>query len=557
MVRLSMDFLKRVFLFFVLTTFIPLYAQLSPGALNKVHANLEGVENCTKCHQVGKKLSPDKCLSCHLLIKEERESHKGLHGQAAYKKCGDCHIEHQGRNTDLIYWKGGQEQFDHALTGFRLEGAHKKLKCRQCHNSKNIRNPSKLLKNKKNLNHTFLGLQKNCLSCHIDEHRGQFSNKKCLDCHIMDGWKPAKKFDHAQTKYPLTGLHQKLKCERCHPVAHDKPIGKDLSYQVFKIRNFQTCNQCHKDVHDNKFGKKCSKCHTTEGWKKYKKSNFDHNLTDYPLLGKHKNVRCEACHGSTKTFKIKKFKYCSDCHKDYHQGQFLNTDYGNHCERCHNVQGFSPSTFTIQDHQKTHFPLKGAHKAVPCIDCHKPFLIGKIKTLQFHFKTENCIDCHQDKHNGETQKWMAKAGVAQKKQCIFCHKETSWQDVFFNHNLTHFELTGKHQKVNCKNCHKPDKNGNIRFSGLKSNCASCHDDQHLGQFADKHGETRCERCHSTQNWQATKFDHNRMSRFQLTGAHKKVACKACHLKQNIGNRKVVRYKPLATTCESCHGKKIK
>lgn len=552
-----MDFLKKTFLFIVLTTLVPLYAQLSPGALNKAHADLEGVENCTQCHAVGQKLSADKCLACHQPIKMEREQHQGLHGQPAYAKCERCHIEHQGRTVDLIYWKEGRDNFNHAQTGFILKGAHQKLKCRQCHNSDYIQNPSLLTTNKKDLNRTFLGLQTNCLSCHIDEHRKQFSNRNCLDCHSMDGWKPAKKFNHRYTQFPLTGLHKIVTCDRCHRIAENKPIGKDRSYQVFKIKKSQKCIQCHQDAHSRKFGKKCSTCHTTQGWRKYKKSNFKHDLTDFPLSGKHRNVSCKTCHHSSETFKINKFRYCSDCHEDYHQGQFSESKDGVRCERCHTVQEFSPSNFTLKEHQAGRFPLTGAHKAVPCIACHKPFRLRNVQTLQFRFKTFTCETCHQDKHDGETKKWMAKAGVTQQKQnCTFCHSEISWQTVTFNHARTPFKLTGKHKQTACINCHKADGNGAVRFSGLKTNCASCHEDQHEGQFVSKNGNTSCERCHSTKNWLAEKFDHNRMSRFTLTGAHKKAACKACHHPQQIGKRQVVRFRPLATACESCHGEKV-
>ena len=42
-----------------------IYAQLSPGDLTKAHANLEGLSNCTKCHELGDKVTNTKCLDCH------------------------------------------------------------------------------------------------------------------------------------------------------------------------------------------------------------------------------------------------------------------------------------------------------------------------------------------------------------------------------------------------------------------------------------------------------------------------------------------------------------
>ena len=94
---------------------------------------MEGIENCTKCHTSGKQLSADKCLSCHTLLRDRIKQKKGLHAQPDYNKCDVCHIEHQGRDFDLIYWKDGKNEFNHELTGYKLEGAHSKLECEKCH----------------------------------------------------------------------------------------------------------------------------------------------------------------------------------------------------------------------------------------------------------------------------------------------------------------------------------------------------------------------------------------------------------------------------------------
>ena len=46
------------------------------------------------------------------------------------------------------------------------------------------------------------------------------------------------------------------------------------------------------------------------------------------------------------------------------------------------------SNFTIALHQKSKYPLTGAHIAVACNDCHKPML-GSPKAL-YHFKSVEC-----------------------------------------------------------------------------------------------------------------------------------------------------------------------
>ena len=37
---------------------------MSPGDLTQYHADLEGLLNCTKCHDLGEGVSEAKCLDC-------------------------------------------------------------------------------------------------------------------------------------------------------------------------------------------------------------------------------------------------------------------------------------------------------------------------------------------------------------------------------------------------------------------------------------------------------------------------------------------------------------
>ena len=86
------------------------FAQLSPGDLSQAHSHLEGLSNCTKCHEIGKKVVATKCLSCHSILKERIDNKKGLHANVGYEDCFDCHSEHHGRKYQLIYWQDLIEQ---------------------------------------------------------------------------------------------------------------------------------------------------------------------------------------------------------------------------------------------------------------------------------------------------------------------------------------------------------------------------------------------------------------------------------------------------------------
>jgi thioredoxin reductase (NADPH) len=94
----------------------------------------------------------------------------------------------------------------------------------------------------------------------------------------------------------------------------------------------------------------------------------NHAASGYPLEGKHVTVDCAQCHipkGKDTLFKIK-FQHCTDCHKDEHDGQFAAAPYLNNCERCHTLQGYKPSTFSLSRHKETRFVLTDGHMAVPC-----------------------------------------------------------------------------------------------------------------------------------------------------------------------------------------------
>ena len=68
----------------------------SPGPLNKGHANLEGLVNCTRCHVAGGQLSDQRCLDCHTELKQRVAKRRGFHGRLsdADRTCNKCHHEH-------------------------------------------------------------------------------------------------------------------------------------------------------------------------------------------------------------------------------------------------------------------------------------------------------------------------------------------------------------------------------------------------------------------------------------------------------------------------------
>jgi hypothetical protein len=558
----------------------------SPGPLAKGHAGLEGLAHCKSCHESGKEVAADRCLSCHKELGARVAKGAGFHGRLSpdERKCEKCHTDHQGRDHALVDWGGGgKKAFSHTRAGWPLRGKHSALDCGQCHAARAIRDDAiRKLASKAGVE-TYLGLGTHCTDCHFDEHRGQVGTD-CQRCHDERAWKPAK-FDHAKTDYPLTGSHQQVACAKCHAPAEDTSTPAD-AYPTPRSRTFARwkgvahaqCSDCHKDPHAGRFGADCQRCHTTAAWTTIvqggMKAEF-HDTTRFPLRGQHRGVKCTACHGpfpgQPARFKGVPFAACTDCHIDAHLGQIAGAN-GKPapCERCHAVEGFLPARFEIEDHEKTRYPLAGAHRTVACGACHAkdeklrdrlPKTVPKrlaaqrrpenLSLARFDFTqpTDRCETCHRDVHRGQFEKHA----------CTSCHRPTSFADLAFDHARdSRFPLLGAHARAGCAQCHRQEKQRGetfARYRPVDRDCASCHADVHRGQFASRAGErTDCARCHGESKFTDLRFSHKPpFTPFVLDGKHERVPCSGCHRPVEVApGRSVVRYRPLPRTCASCH-----
>jgi hypothetical protein len=520
-------------LFMIVASYSTVTAQLSPGDLAESHSKLEGISNCTQCHVLGNKVSVEKCLACHTEIQARITANTGYHSSTEVKgkECFACHSDHHGKNFQMV--RMDVTKFNHNLTGYSLSVPHAKKDCKDCHNTKFI--TEQKIKDKKS---TWLGVGTTCLTCHIDYHRKTLADD-CLTCHNPDAFKPASKFNHSGTRFQLIGKHKTVECIKCHRV--EQIEGK--KFQVFKGVEFDGCVTCHKDPHQNKFGQLCNQCHNEESFKSVKVSkNFDHNKTDFKLEYKHLTVSCQACHKTRFTDPVKHNR-CTDCHTDYHKGEFANNGISPDCSKCHDVKGFNLFSYSIEQHNLAKFPIEGAHEATPCTDCHK-----KQKEWSFRKIGIVCVDCHKDIHQN-----IISAKYYPEANCKICHNSSQWTNITFDHSKTGYHLTGAHLQQTCRQCHfSTDQSGKTRqkFSGMDQNCSGCHTDKHFKQF-DKNGITTCTDCHDTENWKASKFDHNK-TEFKLDGKHINVQCNKCHKPQQEGSSFYVKYKIKEFQCESCH-----
>lgn len=457
-----------------------------------------------------------KCLSCH----------DDFHQKTLASDCVSCH--------DFNSFKPSTN-FSHAKTDFPLTGAHKNVDCASCHKP-SLKNGEKFVQ------YAGLGF-KNCTSCHKDEHKGQFGNN-CKACHNDESFHkitPSRSFNHAITGFELEGKHENLDCKKCH----DNRNGSSTNFQEFKGKDVATCIACHTDIHTGKFGNDCKSCHNQNSFKLKSTTNlsgFDHDKTNFTLEGKHETVDCRKCHLTSLTEPLAHDK-CMSCHKDYHQGDFVaKTEFYPDCATCHSVGGFTPSSFTIEQHSNSNFKLDGAHLATPCFACH-----FKEEKWIFSKLGQQCVDCHKDIHDGHIdQKFYGN------QSCASCHTSESWAEVNFDHTTTAFTLKGKHEKTSCSSCHMDRTSIPIKqeFKGKSMQCQSCHENVHGTQFAIE-GKTECSRCHGFESWDSKHFNHENTN-FKLEGEHKNIACNKCHKETYSEGKKVTLFKIEKYQCIDCH-----
>ena len=349
----------------------------------------------------------------------------------------------------------------------------------------------------------------------------------CATCHGPAGWKPAqisRAFDHARLGFPLVGAHATATCRSCHA---------SLDFQGTS----RNCAGCHTDVHRGELGADCARCHTARTFLDRTAMARAHQTTRFPLDGAHLTADCESCHTPEAqgrlTF-VNRSTECVQCHANAYQAarnpDHVGGGFPTDCNQCHRTSTWPGARF---NHAGTRFPLTGAHRAVPCQQCHGDGV--------YRGKNPACVSCHLADYDGTTSPNHQTAQFA--TDCATCHTTTSWSGAFFDHSGTAFSLTGAHRAVPCQQCH-----GDGVYKGKTTACVGCHqmdydrttDPNHVAaQFP-----TDCTSCHTTAGWSGANFDHARFFPIN-SGAHRGTwtSCGTCHT--NNSNYQVF-------TCLACH-----
>jgi hypothetical protein len=302
--------------------------------------------------------------------------------------CTSCHATDRWSplRRDLAY--------DHAESGFPLDGRHEDVTCRSCHAELDFGRSSPE--------------SGDCASCHHDVHEGTIA-RACASCHSTESFARLDFGLVHPADFPLEGAHLQTSCESCH--AND--LGG--AYRALDT----DCASCHLgeyltaplvDHQQLGFSTSCDECHSALD---FRDVAFDHFVVSlgFELIGRHAGIECMACHdgpGGSVQWLPASADDCVACHRsDYdreHRGSSFPTD----CLECHNPFEWGGASF---DHFFEIFSGPHGGEWSTCSDCHE---------VPGDFASFTCLGCHEqtkmdDKHSGES-------GYAyDSPTCLSCH----------------------------------------------------------------------------------------------------------------------------------------
>jgi hypothetical protein len=205
---------------------------------------------------------------------------------------------------------------------------------------------------------------------------------------------------------------------------------------------------------------KCETCHVEADWwviqQPPKAEGFDHTATGFALRDAHESIGCEECHRQGLEALSPQ---CQSCHHDPHAG-FRNVT----CQECHDERSWRVArNFTF--HERTRFPLTGAHASIRCEACHR-----QRRGEPAGFIPTECFVCHARDFRTATPDHLA-AGFT---ECGACHTTDRFKGADYVHQT--YQLLGSHAFADCNDCHTGSAFAGLANAG--NDCFSCHADEY-------------------------------------------------------------------------------
>lgn len=540
----------------------------APGPISAVHGaveSLQGGSSCSACHGGWFGNMTKACSECHADVAAQLADGHGLHGSldgALAANCSSCHGEHHGSGFRLVnrlaFAQAGvedEQQFDHAIVGFEMAGAHLELSCSECHENADVAVLSEGQKR-------YLGLSRDCASCHEDPHGGAMQ-LDCTTCHGQDTFATRAVATHGRF-LELGGPHAEVACRQCHAGgAHALEAMTPKDHRAAR-----SCGDCHDSPHAAAFvagnaqaagmpaAAACVTCHPLAlpefGHPAVTVDAAQHGHSGFALGPPHAELACAECHDPHLSYADRHpgrvAHDCRACHADPHGGQFDAGPFAEQgCVGCHATTHFEPHEFDLDRHAQSAFALTGAHVELDCARCHEE--PAGDEPRRFDGTPHRCESCHGDAHAGAFAASSRELAAHPRGTCATCHGTDAFADVdlaaFHHERHAGFRIDGAHAQIECTDCHAraevADHLGR-RFGRIVDpdatfgGCVTCHDDPHAGRFdraevpAEVDGRSGCARCHGTASFRALPygFEHGGFTGFPLSGRHAELDCVECH-----------------------------
>jgi len=472
------------------------------------------------------------CKACHTSLEFSQTKtdcnscHTDMHQQTLGNDCGRCHTPNSWLVPNITQL--------HQQSRFPLIGPHTTANCKDCHTNLVTSTPSSSL-----LRFDQLGVE--CYDCHklnymattAPNHVQSNYSINCTDCHNINSfsWSGAG-INH--NFFPLEGGHDISDCNRCHTSGNYSKIPAE-------------CVSCHQSDYNGttnpnhtslNFSTTCNDCHSLNpGWKPAEYKN--HDALSFPIYsGEHNGEwnNCSDCHTNSSNYA--EFT-CTNCHEhskgdmDDEHGGISGYEYSSAaCYACHPT-GSKEGGF---DHNKSAFPLTGAHTTTDCASCHTNGYAG----------TSNvCASCHTTDYNQTTNPNHNTTNIS--NDCAACHTSNpDWKPATFPTHNNYYVIAGAHVSItnDCAACHQ----GN--YTNSPNTCYGCHKQNYDQSTNPPHlaaqFPTSCEECHTQNVWIPSTFNHDGQYFPIYSGEHKGEwnNCAECH--NNSSNYAVF------TCTTSCH-----